>query len=179
MALERFKNVGVLCSAVGLYLTGRAQATFRTQGRGSVAWPARGVPNRIGILLDLQQGRVPPERRFEARPAAIDTGRLRSSIAYRVSGNTVTVGSSLAYASDVQRGSTKTVTIDRNLRSALANWLKSLPAGRKQQMRRSFGFLFTVGSLSVTVPPRPFLILDDEDRRKINELATKFFGGAK
>jgi phage gpG-like protein len=47
-------------------------------------------------------------------------------------------------------------------------------------MRQSFGFLFSTGSLSVTVPPRPFLLLTAEDRRMISDLARKFFssGGA-
>lgn len=180
MVLERFRNVSSLAQAVGLYLVGKTQSSFRTQGRGGISWAPRGVPNRIGVLLDLQAGRVPPARRFEARPAAIDTGRLRSSITYRVQGNTVTVGANVAYASDVQRGSTKTITIDRGLRQALAEWLRSLSGARRSAMRQSFGFLFSTGSLSVTVPPRPFLLLTAEDRRMISDLARKFFssGGA-
>lgn len=175
MALDRLRNLGPLANAVGLYMVGKAQGAFREQGRPSNAWPGRAPVNRIGILLDLQQGRKPPERRFESRPAAIDTGRLRQSIAYRVQDNSVVVGSNLPYASDVQRGSSKTIPVDRR---ALAAWLRGLSGARKDQMRRAFGPLFASGSLTVKVPPRPFLVVTDEDRRQINDLARKFFAGA-
>lgn len=181
MVLERLREASKdprpLLEAVGLYLVSQSQGAFRQQGRGSVSWEGRGTPNRIGVLLDLQAGRVPPARRFQARPAAIDTGRLRQSIAYRVSGNTVTVGSSLPYASEVQRGSTKTITLDTGLRRALSDWLRSLSGSQKTAMRKSFGFLFHTGSLTVTTPPRPFVLLTAQDRQWINDAARRFFLG--
>ena len=167
MALERFRNLEPLARAVGLLLVGKSQAAFRQQGRPAGSWAARGVPNRIGVLMGLKAGRVPPERRFEPRPAAIDTGALRQSISSTVSGSTVRVGTNLAYAGDVQRGSTKTITVDSGTRKALADWLRTLTGARKQEARRAFGFLFRTGSLTVTVPPRPFLVLTDEDRKQI------------
>lgn len=159
-------------------MVGKTQQAFRDQGRGGVAWQGRGVPNRVGILRDLEAGRTPPERRFEARPAAIDTGRLRASIAYRVEGeSTVVVGSSLPYASDVQRGSSVSINVTGQLRSALADWLRSLQGERKRVARSAMGWLFRVGVLTTTVPPRPFVMVTDEDRRKIRELTAAYFGG--
>jgi len=166
-----------LADAVGLYMVGKTQRAFRDQQRAGVAWAPRSVPNRIGILEDLRQGKTPSERRFEARPAAIDTGRLRSSIAYRVVGDTVVFGSNLPYASDVQRGSTKTVQIDGTIRAGLAAWLRSLSGDKKRQARAAMGWLFRAGSLTVTVPPRPFVAVDDDDRKAIRAMAAKFFGG--
>jgi phage gpG-like protein len=167
--------------AIGLYLVGRAQDAFRKQAKGGAAWAPRAVPNRAGVLRDLQAGRTPSSRRFDARPAAIDTGRLRSSIAYRLKGeSSVVVGSNVEYASDVQRGSATTIDIDANLRKSLNSWLKGLGKTSKgKAARAAFGPLFTAGKLTVTVPPRPFIGIDAEDRRKINELATKAMLGKR
>lgn len=176
---ERLKNPEPLMQGIGLYLVGQAQRAFREQGRGGTSWAERSVPNRMGVLMDLQQGKTPPARRFQARPAAIDTGRLRSSIAHRIEGTRVIVGSNLPYASDIQRGGTKTVQMDAQLRRALADWLKSLRGERRTAMRRAFGFLFQTGSLTVTTPARPFLMVTEEDRRKIQELIRQYLAGGK
>jgi len=177
MALDRLKNIRPLAEAVGLMLVGRAQSSFRDQGRPGFPWAGRGVPNKAGILLDLIQGKEPPERRFEARPAGIDTGRLRASIAYKVDGDVVTIGSNLPYASDVQRGATKTIAVAGNARQALAAWLKTLKGERKKSMQKAFGYLFRVGALTVTTPPRPFVMITDEDRRKVQDMARAYFQG--
>lgn len=177
VALERLRNVEDLARTVGAMLVGRMQSSFRIQGRGGVQWPARSVPNKAGILEDLKAGRTPPERRWESRPAGLDTGRLRSSIAFTVSGNELTIGSNVAYASDVQKGSTRTIQVDGQIRQTLAVWLRSLSGQRKKDARKAMGFLFRTGSLTISIPPRPFLILTDDDRRDIQELSRKFFGG--
>lgn len=183
MVLERLraaaKNPKPLLEAVGLYMVGQVQGTFRLQGRpGLGAWTPRSVPNRMGILMDLLEGRTPPARRWDPTPAGVDTGRLKGSIAYRITGNLeVTVGSPLPYASDVQRGATKTVTVDGGLRSALAGWLRGLSGEEKKRGRAAMGFLFHTGSLTVTTPPRPFAGVTDENRRRIREMAGAFFLG--
>lgn len=181
MALDRLKSAlstpRPLLDAVGMLLVGRTQRAFQDQARAGNSWRQRAVPNRIGILEDLRAGQSPPERRWDPRPAAIDTGRLRASIAFRVNGNKVVVGSQLPYASDVQRGSTKTIALDGGLRRALAAWLKSLRGDRRDMARKAFGPLFSKGAASVRVPPRPFLAITDEDRKTIKDLALKFFRG--
>lgn len=175
---ERARDPQDLLNLVGLFMVGRTQQAFRDQGRGGISWPGRAVPNRIGILRDLEAGRRPPERRFEARPAGIDTGRLRASIAYRVQGDsTVVVGSNLPYASDVQRGSTVSISVTGSLRTALAEWLKSLDGERKKQMRSAFGWLFRAGVFTSSVPARPFVMVTDDDRKQIRSMAIKFFAG--
>lgn len=171
------KDPRPLLEAIGLMMVGKTQSAFRDQGRGGQRWQARGVPNRAGILEDLRAGKSPPERRFQDRPAGIDTGRLRSSIAYRIEGETVTIGSKLDYASDVQRGANKTISIDAGMRRALAEWLRSLSKDRRRDMRRAFGYLFHSGVFKIVTPPRPFVMVTDEDRRQIVELARKYFTG--
>lgn len=174
---ERARDPRPILEAIGLLMVGRTQRAFSDQGRGGVAWLPRAVPNKAGVLEDLRAGKTPPERRWEPRPAGLDTGRLRSSIAYRVAGRTVEVGSNLPYASDVQRGATKTITLDQELRSALAAWLRSLSGGRKRLAHRAFGFLFHTGVLRVTTPPRPFVMVTDQDRRDIRALVARYFRG--
>ena len=174
---KRFQDLRPLAEAVGVYMVGQTQKAFREQRRGSQDWPARSVPNRMGVLVDLKNGKTPPSRRWDARPAGIDTSRLRQSIAFRVDGGKVIVGSNLPYASDVQRGATKTIQLDGPLRHALADWLRSLPKGKRAAARQAFGFMFHQGSFTVTTPPRPFLMVTPEDRRQINRLCQRFFGG--
>lgn len=164
---ERIERPGAVLQAVGLLMVARTQQAFDRQGREK-AWPPRGVPNRIGILRDLQAGREPPSRRFQPRPAAIDTGRLRASIAFEASGRTVTYGSRLEYANDVQRGSTVTIAIDRTLRRALSAWLR-----RHREARAAMGPLFNLKELTTVVPPRPFVAFTAEDRRDVNELVRR------
>jgi len=181
MALERLReearNPRALLESISLMLIGRAQRAFVDQKRGDQSWRPRSVPNRIGVLMDLKEGRTPPSRRWDPTPAGVDTGRLRNSIAGTISGNVVTVGSSLDYASKVQRGDTTTVQLDRDLRSRLAAWLRSLSGDEKKRARASFGFLFHTGSLTVTTPARPFLLITPQDRRDIRDLAKAWFLG--
>jgi len=95
--MERFEkgleNPKAALTAIGVMMVAESQDAFQQQRHGSVEWPARSNPNVYGILADFAAGKsAPPARRFQDRPALIDTGRLRSSIAFRVSGKSVTVG---------------------------------------------------------------------------------------
>lgn len=187
----RLANPTPALHAVGLLLVGRAQRTFAEQRAGGQEWPERGVPNRIGILMDLKAGKNPPERRWDARPAGVDTGRLKGSISYRVEANKVVVGSRVAYASDVQLGGPRTIEVSGELRRALAAWLRKLsnassrarkanyPAkeARSQAARAAFGPLFHRGVLTVDVPPRPFLEIDDEGRNQIRSVVEAYLAG--
>jgi phage gpG-like protein len=189
----RLANPVPLMQAVGVYLVGAAQRAFKNQGRGGEAWADRSVPNRFGILADLQAGKQPPERRWDARPAGVDTGRLRSSIDYRVEGMRVIVGSRLSYASDVQLGGARQVELTPELRSALAAWLRKLSGAAKrarkgsypakearyQAARASFGPLFHSGVLTADVPARPYLMITDEDRQRIRGLVTDWLGARR
>jgi hypothetical protein len=75
-----------LLKQFGTLIALRAQRAFKDQRRGSFAWKERATPNVPGILSDIRRGATPPRRRFESRPAVVDTGHLAGSIAYRVTG---------------------------------------------------------------------------------------------
>lgn len=158
--------------ACGLFLVGQTQSTFDNQSRGTVSWLPRGVPNRIGILKDLQAGKTPPPRRWEPRKAGIDKGTLRASISFRIEGKgRVIVGSQLDYASDVQRGSQVSIDLDKSLVTTLSKWIKSLGRGDKgDKARAAFGPLLTSKRLDVKVPPRPFVFQTTEDTRGVREI---------
>lgn len=197
MAFEHQKqllaNPGPVLDAIGLMLVGRAQSAFRDQGRGGVAWLPRSVPNRAGVLMDLKAGKKPAERRWDPKPAGIDTGETRASITHEVQGTRLLVGSNLDKATDIQHGSSKTITLDRDLRGKLAAWLRSLTGAAKrgkkearagkseraEKARKAFGFLFHAGALTVTSPPRPFLMVTDADRRDAFEIARGFIFGRR
>mgnify|MGYP006908281628 CR=1 FL=1 len=70
----RFNNPRPVLRAIGAMVDSDSQSSFRNQKLGPVAWPPRAVPNIAGIVGDLNVGRRPPSRRFQARPALIDTG---------------------------------------------------------------------------------------------------------
>ena len=70
---------------LGLVLLADAQKAFSDQKLGDISWPAR-YPNQeaphvniAGVVADFLAGRkTPPERRFQNRPAGVDTRRRRS-----------------------------------------------------------------------------------------------------
>lgn len=172
---------------VGALMKARAQKAFVDQRRGAAEWPARGVPNVMGIIADLHAGRVPPARRFEARPAGVDTGQLRASIAFRqVARDAIEVGSVLPYAGIVNWGGTsKSPVIDDTILSGLYRFLygsksKGIRRGAKgagldvsrKSAKKALGWLFGQKgkSIEVEVPPRPFVTLEPQDVRDIVQL---------
>jgi phage gpG-like protein len=116
--VEKLSNPERLLARIGIVLLRESQKAFDRQAFGSVRW-ARRYPNQTepivnyaGAVADLENGpRVKP-RRFEARPAAMDTGALRASLspARGILGKgtfTIEVGSTLPYA-QIQHGGGET-----------------------------------------------------------------------
>lgn len=124
-------NPGPLVRRMGLLVAVRARLAFQEQKRGPVAWKERVTPNLPGILADLRKGSTPPERRFQPRPAGVDTGRLMndvaSSEAVRPDGrDAVKVGSRLPYASLIQFGGDVDIPIDDGLKERIGAYLRTL-----------------------------------------------------
>lgn len=172
---DQLENPSKALEAIGLIVVKQSQKAFDDQRLGDNAWDARRVPNLFGIIKDFADGKKePPKRRFDARPALRDTGRLYSSIAHKIlNADTVQVGSNLPYAS-VQNfgGDVESETITKDVQDALAKFI-----GRRQgevakypvtygSMRSMFGWLlsprWTGKKLKARVPARPFIGLTQE-----------------
>ena len=129
---------------LGLELASRAKRAFIDQSRGPYKWAPRATPNVPGILADLSRGSNPPNRRFEPRPAGIDTGRLLADIgsarAVRPNGvGAVDVGSRLPYAPLIQFGGDVDIPIDSSLKEKIAAYLKRMAGSAKRQTKKAFG----------------------------------------
>ncbi len=158
-----------LMKEIGKLMKNRARKAFKMQGRGQSSadkWKPRRVPNIIGALMDFAKGgRKPLKRRFDSRPAAVDTNILRRSIDFRVvKDNEVEIGTTVPYASKVQFGGEGVFEMTAPVRTKLARWLRT-PTGK--QWRPHFGFLFRRDHYFVDTPPRPFLEYRPEDRDDI------------
>jgi phage gpG-like protein len=185
---DRLKDPEKFLKRVGVMMKGRAQSTFKEQGRDGVKWKPRGVPNVIGIIRDMEAGRKSiPVRRFEARPAGMDTRLLNRSVAYELRGkDTVAIGTTIGYASDFQKGGTHTVRISsiarNNLRTlverARAKLKKGTGAG-KEWLISQLGWLLFASQVKVDVPARPFVFFSDKDRGDILNMAGDYFGKPK
>lgn len=175
----RARDLRPALEAIGLHMVGVTQGAFRDQRRAGIEWRPRGVPNVVGILEDLRGGGSVKSRRWEPRPAGIDTGRLRSSIAYQVGATSVTVGSQVTYASDVQLGGSKTVVIGRDLAARVRSWIGRLRGAQREKAQARFAKPLRDGALTINVPPRPFLVVTPEDRRKFQRIAREHVFGAR
>lgn len=165
--LERWEaatqNPTAALKAIGALIVSASQRSFKTQKLGRDKWAPRAVPNIYGIIADFHKGtKNPPSRRFEPRLALRDTGRLAASIADKIQGRTVTVGSNLPYASVHQTGGPiESLPVTQQVRDLLAAFLK----GSGKQWRKNLGFLFQLApgeKLKGEVEARPFVGLTKE-----------------
>ena len=156
--------------AIGALFTVKAQRSFREQKRGSISWAPRGVPNVAGIIGDFNKGQNPKARRFQARPAMIDTGRLRGSISWVVSGNGVTIGTNVPYARKLQEGIASTVSLTFAGRQKLRQWYRGQSKRKRKEFGKEMGWLFRKTSITVTPSARPFLTIEDQDVKEVMKL---------
>lgn len=181
----RQKNPVPFLKRVGAMMKGRVARTFASQGRDGIEWRARKVPNVIGIIKDMEAGRKSiPNRRFEYRPAARDTGLLARSISFQVEGNTaVSIGTVVQYANKVQGGGVSVARINmvarNNLSDVVARARARVAKGtatRKDEMISDLGYLLFASQVKVNVPPRPFVYFSPKDRGDIFQMARDYFG---
>lgn len=143
---------------------------FTDQAFAGDPWPER-YPNQdpgemvnvAGVVSDLAAGRASiPARRFEDRPALVDTGALRDSITWRLAGaDAVEVGSNLPYADMHQRGGISRQPVSSGMRRVLARFLKR-EKRRRPWLGKRLGFLFQKDMLETRVNARPFVGVTDE-----------------
>lgn len=183
--ISKTKDIKKLLNQIGIMMVGRIQGAFDKQRRGNFIWKERAVPNKMGIISDLNSSSTVKSRRFQPRPALRDTSTLYKSIspsqpksAFKIieGEKSVIVGSNLEYASTLQTGGeTKPLTIGGAFRKNLAKFLKT-SMGKRYKDKLGWMFSLKVGSkVSVKVPPRPFAILIKEDLTDINNLIESYY----
>ena len=156
---------------IGAMMVAESQRAFKLQKFGKHKWDARAVPNVYGIISDFHQGRRKPvARRFEDRPALRDTGRLAQSIAFKVSGMSVTVGSNLDYAGTLHAGGKiESKPINSQVRQLLWKWLKRAGKAWKNDLGWLLNKKFKDTTLKGEVEARPFIGITAQTRRDVKE----------
>ena len=90
---KNLDNPKAALEQIGVLMVAESQRAFKEQQFGAKKWDQRAPVNVFGIIADFHIGgrAKPPERRFDRRPALIDTGAngLLGSIAHQVKGNVV------------------------------------------------------------------------------------------
>lgn len=125
---ENIRDLSGVLDSVGFFLVSVSQRAFAEQGNPPGSWPARRVPNIAGVISDLRHSSRIKDRRFDPRPALVDTGELRRSVWWETHQNGVTIGSygpAQAYA-DVQHsgGESETEEITSDVVKRLREWLQ-------------------------------------------------------
>jgi len=180
--MRRFKtnlaNPGAALKQIGAFMVSESQRSFKLQKFGKTGWRERAPINVFGIISDFHAGKkAPPNRRFDTRPALRDTGRLAQSIAFKVSGDTVTVGSNLPYAGVHQHGGpVESLPITQAVQTALGKWLQ----GKGSELQEKLGPLLspskTGKTLKMEVPARPFVGVTKQTEADILEaIGVKIF----
>jgi phage gpG-like protein len=163
-------NPARLMPAVGQLLVSLSKRAFRDQRFGEMLWPSRyptQAPPKIniaGAVQDLGHGPNVKARRFQDRPALLDTGMLQDSIVAKPGADRVEVGSVMPYAKQHQVGGTSTQPITPAVRKNLGKFLKS---AKGKPYRPKLGFLFQRKELKTKANARPFIGLTDEGRKRI------------
>lgn len=180
---KALENPGKLLKQIGYILLEDSQRSFEDQRFGEIKWPPRypkqSSPkvNIAGIVQDFTMGRTkPPARRFQDRPAGIDTGILRRSLqsgarAVGVSGYTVTVGSTIPWAGKFHSGGVSRQKITSGVKTLLAKFLRSKFG---KQYRPRLGWLFQRDTLVTRTNPRPIVGVTDKAEKRIIETIQNF-----
>ena len=167
---KRLDSPTAALKIAGLLMVAASQRAFRQQGLGKEKWEPRAPINVFGLIADFARGAgAPAQRRFQRRPALMDTGRLSSSISSKiVSDATVEVGTVVEYASVHQKGGqVESETITEGMQRAIWEWLKT----KGRRYKRDLGWLLNRKwrgkKLQSEVPARPFIGLTDQTQAEV------------
>ncbi|MCP4794033.1 MAG: hypothetical protein GY882_12000 [Actinomycetia bacterium] len=169
---KNLANPRAALKQIGALVVAESQRSFRDQQHGKDKWEPRAPVNVYGIISDFAKGGTPPARRFERRPVLKDTGRLSSSIAFKVLGTSaVEVGSNLPYAGTMQYGGPiESEKISSSVRRALWKWLKPKDKGLKAQLGWLLNKKFRGETLKGEVEARPFVGITKDTVEDIREV---------
>jgi phage gpG-like protein len=159
---------------IGAMMVSESQRAFTEQKFGEDEWRPRAVPNIAGIISDFHAGkREPPKRRFEDRPALVDTGALKgpAGIVFKVMGNVVVVGSNRPGVGTLHKGGkVESLPITASVQELLGKWL----AGKGSKWADKLGFLlnekWTGKTRKMKVPKRPIVGLTEQTIEDIREI---------
>ncbi len=179
--LERKTNdLGPLLNTTGEFLVKQSVKSFQDQKKqGGKKWQQRGgsgkVKNIAGLLEDFRVASKPKSRRFEARPAVIDTGRLRMSIAKRIDSNkSVVIGTTVPYAEKQLLGGKVKIEITKPMRKRFVKWLFKQP----DEVFLQLLFLKNAEAYETEVKATNFLFTTPFDIARIKDIAERFFSGS-
>lgn len=150
---------------LGVILQKQAVDAFRNQGLPGNPWKERAVPNVPGVIEDLKVGPRIKDRRWQPRPAGIDTSQTVRSLkdeaqAVRPSGLwEVMVGTRVPQATDMQYGGEKWVGITDTIRHNLAAVM------RGTQIKRNRSYMTALWDKSNGVGGVPWVTARIEDAR--------------
>jgi len=140
-----------LYKAVGKELKKLIQKRFETSSNESVPWlsqyPNTKEPwiNLAGALSDWNKGIDAQPKRFSPQPPLVDTGDLKKSISYRVTGDSVEVTSNSEYADLHTTGGMSVQPVSKVARAKLKSFLREHEYTRVRAVAR---FLLGGGRLS-------------------------------
>ncbi len=125
---------GPMLNIAGQVMRSSIEKTFREQGAPAGSWAPLAAST-------IQRGRGGAGRKI-----LIQSGRLKNSITYQVSGNQLTIGTNLVYARIQQEGG---------------------EAGRRPPFKKQKG-------RRTRIPARPYLVFRPEDPQKIQEAIDRY-----
>lgn len=169
---KKLENPAGALTKIGILMVAESQRAFKLQSFGRSQWKQRAPINVFGIIADFHQGKKkPPARRFDRRPALRDTGRLSSSIAFRVTGDAVEVGTNLDYAAVHQTGGeVESKPLTDTVRKSMWKWLKSQGTALRRRLGWVFNRKFAGKTLKQKVPARPFIGITPETRKAVRKI---------
>ena len=180
---KALENPAKLLKQIGYILLEDSQRAFDNQAFGEIKWPPRYprqtslYANIAGIVRDFSMGKKrPPKRRFENRPAGLDTGVLRRSLqsaakAIGVSGYTVSVGSTVEHAGRFHAGGITRQPITQGIKDLLGKFLRTKFG---KQYRPRLGWLFSKKTLVTKLNPRPIVGITDKAEMRIVQTIQDF-----
>lgn len=185
-------NPGRILKQIGEMIRSRMQNAFVEQSRGAYKWRERKTPNIMGILSDLELGTRVKKRRFDSRPALVDTGTLLRSFGRGERNIELTkktrleVGTPISYAPTLNIGGESSMRITKTMKKNLAKYLKR-DRGRakrsdnlaiQQQSKdrnKQLGWIFKKDEVKTRIPARPFAIITPIDLKDSVAIIKKEF----
>jgi len=165
--LRKMKDRQPLTKEISQIMLKAVQDNFNTQGARIGGWPQ----------LAKSTLKEKTRKGFTAG-MLIRSGSLLRSISARASNDEAVVGTNKKYAQIQNDGG----TINRGARSETFVRSRYVKGSKKGKFKKGGGTLgkgFTFKAHSITIPARPFLKLNDDDIKEIENAVSKYYGKNK